>query len=69
MAHSTDKLAEAICEFLRRGPAHFEEVLIRFQEVPYRELLQAWGKLRAEDRLGREVATGRYIAQEPPKRG
>ena len=64
MADSNDKLAEAIYEFLRGGPAHFEEVLNRFKEFPYRDVLRSWGKLREEDRLVREMATGKYMTRE-----
>ena len=47
------------------APAHFEDILIRFADVKYRDLLRAWGKLREDDRLGREVGTGKYV----PKTG
>ncbi|MFQ5913032.1 MAG: hypothetical protein ACE5JS_07605 [Nitrospinota bacterium] len=68
MSQATEKLADQILDFLREGPAHFEDVLLRFRETPYREILRAWGKLREDGLLGREVETGRYVArnqQEP----
>ena len=61
---SIQELADQILGFLGEGPAHFEDILIRFPDVKYRDLLRAWGKLREDDLLGREVETGKYV----PKR-
>ncbi len=65
MSGSTQELADRILAFLGEGPAHFEDILIRFADVKYRDLLRAWGKLREDDRLGRDVETGKYV----PKTG
>ena len=65
MSGSTQELADRILAFLGEAPAHFEDILIRFADVKYRDLLRAWGKLREDDRLGREVGTGKYV----PKTG
>ncbi len=56
-------MATRILDFLREGPAHFEDVLLRFRDVPYREILRAWGRLRRDDLLGREVETGKYVVR------
>ncbi len=57
-------MAARILDFLREGPAHFEDVLLRFRDVPYREILRAWGRLRRDDLLGREVETGKYVVRD-----
>lgn len=56
-----EKLAGEILVFLEEGPAHFEDILNRFQDAKYRDILRAWGVLRKNDQLGREMETGRYI--------
>ena len=59
---SPETLAEEIVARLKEGPLHFEDILLRFRDEPYRVVLQAWGLLREEGRLGREIETGRYVA-------
>lgn len=59
-----EKLADKILERLKDGPLHFEEILLLFRDEPYRAVLQAWGRLREADALGREIETGRYVAGE-----
>ena len=65
----TEELANSILEFLRQGPVHFEDVLQRFRDAPYRDILRAWGKLREGDFLGREVETGKYLPSESADTG
>ena len=59
-----EALADKILERLKDGPLHFEDILLQFREEPYRVVLQAWGRLREADALGREIETGRYVAGE-----
>lgn len=59
-----EELANSILEFLRQGPVHFEDVLQRFRDAPYRDILRAWGRLREDGFLGREVETGKYLPSE-----
>ncbi|MFQ5692161.1 MAG: hypothetical protein ACE5IM_03840 [Nitrospinota bacterium] len=61
MSRTDGELADRIVAFLREGPAHFEDVLLRFRDVPYREILRAWGRLREDGLLGRELETGKYL--------
>jgi hypothetical protein len=61
---TTEKLGNSILDFLRQGPVHFEDVLLRFEDAPYRDILRAWGRLREDGFLGREVETGKYLASE-----
>lgn len=61
MDRKTEQLVGEILAFLEEGPAHFEDILNRFQDVKYRDMLRAWGILRRDDRLGREVETGKYV--------
>ena len=63
-SRKTEELANSILEFLRQGPVHFEDVLQRFRDAPYRDLLRAWGRLRKDCFLGREVETGKYLPKE-----
>ena len=53
-------LVEEIAELLHE-PKHFYDVLEYFSDVSQRQIVQAWGKLRDEKRLDREISTGRYI--------
>ena len=64
-----EELANSILEFLRQGPVHFEDILQRFRDAPYRDILRAWGKLREEGFLGREVETGKYLPSESTDTG
>jgi hypothetical protein len=57
-----DELTRKVLDRLRRGPIHFEDILLEFPEEPYRDLLLSWGQLREEGFLGRELETGRYVA-------
>ncbi len=59
-----ETLADKILERLKDGPLHFEDILLQFRDEPYRVVLQAWGRLREADALGREIETGRYVAGE-----
>ncbi len=68
-SQTTEELANRILAFLRQGPAHFEDVLLRFRQAPYREILQAWGRLRKDGSLGREVETGKYLLRESEEKG
>ncbi len=68
-SQTTEELANRILAFLRQGPAHFEDVLLRFRQAPYREILQAWGRLRKDGSLGREVETGKYLPSESADTG
>lgn len=61
---SPEALADRIFERLKEGPLHFEDVLRQFEDEPYRVVLQAWGRLREAGRLGRELETGKYVANE-----
>ncbi len=61
---SPEALADKILERLKDGPLHFEDVLLQFREEPYRAVLQAWGRLREAGVLGRELETGRYVADD-----
>lgn len=65
----TEELANSILEFLRQGPVHFEDVLQRFRDAPYRDILRAWGRLREDGFLGREVETGKYLPSESADTG
>ena len=65
----TEELANSILEFLRQGPVHFEDVLQRFRDAPYRDILRAWGQLREDGFLGREVETGKYLARDGAETG
>ncbi len=65
----TEELANSILEFLRQGPLHFEDILQRFRDAPYRDILRAWGKLREDGFLGREVETGKYLPSESADTG
>jgi len=53
-------LVEEIAQLLHE-PKHFYDVLEYFSDVSQRQIVQAWGKLRDEKRLDREISTGRYI--------
>jgi hypothetical protein len=58
---SADQVAGRIMAFLEEGPAHFEDILNRFPDVKYRDLLRAWGVLHRDGLLGREFETGKYL--------
>ena len=59
-----EALAQRILERLKDGPLHFEDILLEFKDTPYRVMLQAWGRLREAGALGREIETGKYVADE-----
>ncbi len=65
----TEELGNGILDFLRQGPVHFEDVLLRFRDAPYRDILRAWGRLREDGFLGREVETGKYLPSESADTG
>jgi len=52
-------LASRIVEELRQTPRHFAEVVDAHPDVAWRDLLNAWGEVRAAGVLGREE-DGRY---------
>ncbi len=52
-------LATRIVEELRTRPRHFAEVIEVHPDVAWRDLLKAWGEVRAAGVLGRED-DGRY---------
>ncbi len=62
-------LADRIMVLLEAGPVHFEDVLIRFNDVPYRDILPAWGELRQDNRLGREFETGKHVPRDQETAG
>ncbi len=53
-------LAETILAEIRDRPRQFHEVVEHHMDVPWRELLRAWGELRAAELLGRDD-DGNYI--------
>ncbi len=59
-----EALADRILARLKDGPLHFEDILLEFSDAPYRVMLQAWGRLREAGALGREIETGKYVANE-----
>jgi len=61
---SPDELARKILDRLRQGPLHFEDILLDFPDESYRLLLNAWGQLREQGLLGRELETGRYVVND-----
>jgi len=52
-------LAARIVEELRQTPRHFAELVDAHPDVGWRDLLNAWGEVRAAGVLGREE-DGRY---------
>jgi hypothetical protein len=52
-------LATRLVETLRATPRHFHELVDEHPDVAWRELLRAWGELRAADILTRNEA-GQY---------
>ena len=52
-------LASRIVEELRGTPRHFAEVVEAHPDAAWRDLLRAWGEVRAAGVLGRED-DGRY---------
>ncbi len=69
VSQTIEELANSILKFLRQGPVHFEDVLLRFRDAPYRDILRAWGRLREDGFLGREVETGKYLPSESADTG
>ncbi len=55
-------LSETIKTALRDMPMQFAEVVDEHRDVPWRDLLQAWGALRAENILKRDEIGRYYIA-------
>ncbi len=59
----SDALALEIADALG-APRHFAEILRLFDDVPHRTIVQAWAILREQDRLDREVKTGKYVLKK-----
>jgi len=55
-------LASQMVETLKATPKHFHEVVDDHPDVPWRDLLRAWGEVRAADILKRNDAGQYYIA-------
>ncbi|MBI2202962.1 MAG: hypothetical protein HYU41_03775 [Candidatus Rokubacteria bacterium] len=53
-------LAQRLVAALRERPHHFGELVEAHMDTPWRDLLRAWGEVRAADVLGRDQ-TGRYL--------
>jgi hypothetical protein len=47
-------LAARILDELRERPRHFAEIVQLHMDVPWRELLQAWGEVRSSPLIGRQ---------------
>ena len=57
-------LAETIAAGLRKTPQQFSDVVDAHMEVPWREMLKAWGEVRAADILKRDDDGAYYIDAE-----
>lgn len=55
-------LATQMIATLRATPKHFHDLVDDHPDVPWRELLRAWGELRATDMLKRNEAGQYFIA-------
>ena len=55
-------LAELLVAELSERPRHFGELVEAHMQTPWRELLLAWGEIRATDVLGRDDE-GRYLVR------
>jgi hypothetical protein len=59
-----ERLAEEILAFLKKKPAYFCDVLREFKNENYRNILLAWGELRAKKKLLREESSGKYLVKD-----
>jgi hypothetical protein len=57
---SIEALARRIEEFLTEQPRYFVDVVALTEEGRYRDVLRAWGLVRARGRLQRDEQ-GRYV--------
>ena len=60
-------LAEAIMREIRSRPQQFSETVDAHRDVPWPDLLRAWGEVRALNRLERDE-DGRYHLKESEER-
>ena len=68
-SQTTEELGNSILNYLRQGPVYFEDVLLCFRGAQFRDILRAWGRLREDGYLGREVETGKYLLSESANTG
>jgi hypothetical protein len=54
-------LAEEIVSVLKKTPKQFFEVVDAHMDVPWRQILKAWGEVRAADILKRDDNGAYYI--------
>lgn len=54
-------LAEEIVSGLKTTPKQFSEVVDAYMDVPWRQILKAWGEVRAADILKRDDNGAYYI--------
>lgn len=57
-------LAEEIVSVLKKTPKQFSEVVDAYMDVPWRQILKAWGEIRAADILKRDDNGAYYIEAE-----
>lgn len=59
---TAEQVAARIVALLGEKPRTFYEILRELPDAEYRTILQAWGSLREEKKLGRD-AHGNYLLQ------
>lgn len=57
-------LAEEIIAVLKKTPKQFSELVDAHMDVPWRQMLKAWGEVRAADILKRDDNGAYYIDAE-----
>ena len=57
-------LAEEIVAILKKTPTQFSELVDAHMDVPWRQILKAWGEVRAADILKRDDNGAYYIEAE-----
>jgi hypothetical protein len=57
-------LAEEIVAVLKNTPKQFSELVDAHMDVPWRQILKAWGEVRAADILKRDANGAYYIDAE-----
>jgi hypothetical protein len=57
-------LAEEIVAVLKKTPKQFSELVDAHMDVPWRQILKAWGEVRAADILKRDDNGAYYIDAE-----